>query len=79
MKTNNIVAAPADPVIRELRRAKIALAEKHGFEIAAMVRALQERQQREQRESGRRGILTPAPHTTGHAAPHPAVPDSPEG
>ena len=30
-------------------------------------------------ESGRRGILTPAPHTTGHAAPHPAVPDSPEG
>jgi hypothetical protein len=50
MKTNNIVAAPADPVIREVRRAKIALAEKHGFEIAAMVRALQERQQREQRE-----------------------------
>jgi hypothetical protein len=25
-------------------------------------------------KSGRRGILTPAPHTTGHAGPRPAVP-----
>jgi len=29
--------------------------------------------------TGRRGFLAPAPHTTGHAAPHPAVPGSPEG
>jgi hypothetical protein len=34
---------------------------------------------RDNDQSLRRGILTPAPHTTGHEAPHPAVPDSPEG
>lgn len=50
MKTNDITVVPADPVIREVRRAKIAVAERHGFEVGFMIRALQERQQKEQRE-----------------------------
>jgi hypothetical protein len=40
MKTLEISTVAADPVISEVRRAKTAVAEKYGFNVIAMVRAL---------------------------------------
>ena len=42
MKTSNIPTVPADPVISEVRRAKTAVAQKYGFDVIAMVRALRQ-------------------------------------
>lgn len=50
MKTHDISIVPADPVTREVRRAKIAVAEKSGFDVARMIRALQELQEKDQCE-----------------------------
>lgn len=40
MKTIDIPTVAADPVMTEVRRAKTAVAEKYGFDVIAMVRAL---------------------------------------
>ncbi len=40
MKTLDIPTVVADPVISEVRRAKTAVAQKYGFDVVAMVRAL---------------------------------------
>jgi len=40
MKILEISTVVADPVISEVRRAKTAVAEKYGFNVIAMVRAL---------------------------------------
>lgn len=40
MKTLDAPIVAADPVISEVRRAKTAVAQKYGFDILAMVRAL---------------------------------------
>jgi hypothetical protein len=42
MKTIDISVVAADPVISEVRRAKTALAQKYGFDVIAMVRALRQ-------------------------------------
>jgi len=44
MKTTDYPQLQADPVITEVRRAKVALAAKHNFDVMAMVRSLQERE-----------------------------------
>ena len=41
----------ADPIMAEVRRAKTALAAKYNFDVAAMVRALQEREQQEKADN----------------------------
>lgn len=48
MKTIDSPLLQADPVISEVRHAKIALAAKHNFDVKAMVRSLQERQIQQQ-------------------------------
>jgi hypothetical protein len=40
MKTLDYSTVAADPVISEARRAKTAVAQKYGFDVLAMVRAL---------------------------------------
>ena len=40
MKRIDIPTVAADPVMTEVRRAKTAVAEKYGFDVIAMVRAL---------------------------------------
>ena len=42
MKTLDISTVTADPVISEVRRAKTAVAQKYGFDVIAMVRALRQ-------------------------------------
>ncbi len=42
MKTLDITTIAADPVISEVRRAKTAVAQKYGFDVIAMVRALRQ-------------------------------------
>lgn len=50
MKTTDSPLLQADPVISEVRRAKVALAAKHNFDVTAMVRSLQERERLEKCE-----------------------------
>lgn len=52
MKTIETTSIKADPVIREVRRAKVALAQKYDFDVRAMVRALRERDENEKCEQG---------------------------
>jgi hypothetical protein len=40
MKTRDTPTLAADPVISEVRRAKTAVAQRYGFDVIAMVRAL---------------------------------------
>lgn len=47
MKTIDPALPQADPIITEVRRVKTALAAKHNFDVVAMVRSLQEREQQE--------------------------------
>jgi len=47
MKTIDPALLKADPIMTEVRRAKTALAAKHNFDVVAMVRALQERENKE--------------------------------
>lgn len=47
MKTIEQAQIKADPVISELRRAKVALGQKYNFDVIAMVRGLRERDQQE--------------------------------
>jgi hypothetical protein len=42
MKTLDASTVTADPVISEARRAKTAVAQKYGFDVMAMVRALRQ-------------------------------------
>lgn len=42
MKRIDIPTVAADPVMTEVRRAKTAVAEKYGFDVIAMVRALRQ-------------------------------------
>jgi hypothetical protein len=42
MKTLDMATVAADPVISEVRRAKITLARGYGFDVIAMVRALRQ-------------------------------------
>jgi flagellar biosynthesis regulator FlbT len=53
MKTIDSPIIQADPVISEVRRVKTALAAKHDFDVLAMVRSLQEREQKQKCEQGR--------------------------
>lgn len=50
MKTIDYPLIQPDEVITEVRRTKVALAAKHNFDVMAMVRSLQEREQNEKRE-----------------------------
>jgi hypothetical protein len=45
MKTVDFLVFQTDPVMTELRRVKTALAAKHEFDVTAMVRSLQKRQE----------------------------------
>ncbi len=47
MKTVEELFLKADSVIAEVRRAKVALAQKYDFDVLAMVRGLQERDQQD--------------------------------
>jgi hypothetical protein len=47
MKTLDTAIVVADPVISEVRRAKTAVAERYGFDVTAMVRALREMDEEE--------------------------------
>jgi len=47
MKTIDPALPQADPIITEVRRVKTELAAKHNFDVVAMVRSLQEREQQE--------------------------------
>ena len=62
---------PADPVISELRRAKTAVAEKYGFDVIAMVRALRRIDEEENADkkvdSTTTGVTPPA------SPPHPGL------
>ena len=53
MKTSDSSLIEADPVIAEVRRVKTALAAKYNFNVAEMVRALQEREKQQKCEQGR--------------------------
>ena len=53
MKTIDTPILLADPVISEVRRVKTAIAAKHNFDVMAMVRSLQEREQKQKCEQGR--------------------------
>jgi len=50
MKTTDSPLLQADPVISEVRRAKIALAARHNFDVTAMARSLQERDRKQKCE-----------------------------
>ena len=50
MKTIDYPVIQPDPVITEVRRIKTALAAKHNFDVTAMIRSLQEREQKQKRE-----------------------------
>ena len=63
MKTSDSSLIQADPVIAEVRRVKTALAAKHNFNVAEMVRALQEREKQQKCEQGRG---PDAPPRAGH-------------
>lgn len=47
MKTLEEHLIKADPVITEVRRAKVALAQKYDFDVLAMVRGLRERDEKD--------------------------------
>ncbi len=47
MKTLDIKTVAADPVISEVRRAKTAVAQKYGFDVIAMVRAMRQIDEKE--------------------------------
>ena len=51
MKTIESDLLRADPIMTEVRHAKTALAAKYNFDVAAMVRALQEREQQEKADN----------------------------
>jgi len=61
MKTLDTLTIAADPVISEVRRAKTAVAEKYGFDVMAMVRALR---QIDEEESINKAVATRASNTT---------------
>ena len=44
MKTIDTIMPVTDPVIQEVRRYKLAIAEEFGFDVVALGRSLQERQ-----------------------------------
>ena len=66
-----------ESVIEHVRALKEENAAEHGFSLEAIIASARERQESSGRriirvakgESGRRGDLTPAPHTTGHTGP----------
>jgi hypothetical protein len=60
MKTTDYPQLQADPVITEVRRAKVALAAKHKFDVLAMVRSLQKRERMYKCEQD--GSETPTNH-----------------
>ncbi|MBL9114336.1 MAG: hypothetical protein JNJ83_04965 [Verrucomicrobiaceae bacterium] len=60
MKTLDASTVAADPVISEVRRAKTAVAQKYGFDVLAMVRALRQIDEEENAKSGRGGRIAPA-------------------
>jgi len=59
MKTADQPELKADPIIAEVRQIKTALAAKHNFDVAAMVRALQEREDANQCEPAGRANHCP--------------------
>jgi hypothetical protein len=61
MKTLDISTVVADPVISEVRRAKTAVAQKFGFDVIAMVRALR---QIDEEEKANKAVDSTAPHVT---------------
>ncbi len=50
MKTIDSLLIHPDPVMSEVRSIKTALAAKHNFDVMAMIRSLQEREQKQKRE-----------------------------
>jgi len=53
MKTIDSLLIRPDPVMSEVRSIKTALAAKHNFDVMAMIRSLQEREQKQKREGNR--------------------------
>ncbi len=66
MKTIDPAFPNADPIIAEVRRAKTALAAKHNFDVMAMVRSLQDR---EQQEDANKAVDSTATRVTPPADP----------
>jgi len=66
-----------ESIIEHIRSLKEENAAEHGYSLEAIIASARERQEASGRliirlnkgESGRRGVLTPAPHTTGHTDP----------
>ena len=72
MKVSDNPPKVVDEVIAEVRAIKRGISERHGNDINRLLEALisQERTSGiSKAESGRREVLTPAPHTTGHTDP----------
>jgi hypothetical protein len=76
MKTIEQTIQQADPVIREVWRTKREIMTEHGGSLDSLFAELRSLQAQNPRlvttksgESGRREVLTPAPHTTDHTDP----------
>jgi len=59
MKTTETIQPVSDPVIQEVRRNKISIAEEFGFDVVALGRSLQERQRCDPRFTTTRGESGP--------------------
>jgi hypothetical protein len=68
MKTLDISIVTADPVISEVRRAKTAVAQKYGFDVMAMVRALR---QIDEEENANKAVDSTATRVTPPAEQEP--------
>jgi len=63
MKTLDISTVVADPVISEVRRAKTAIAQKYGFDVIAIVRALRQIDVEENAKAVERMLKVPKTET----------------
>ena len=61
MKTVEEPSLKADPVIAEVRRAKVALAQNYDFDVIAMVRGLREQDRQDDANPTRLDNPPPAP------------------
>jgi hypothetical protein len=64
MKPLNSSTLPADSIISEVRRAKTAVAQKYGFDVIAMVRALRQIDEQESASKPTDSTLTYRDDTT---------------
>jgi len=68
MKTLDASTVAADPVISEVRRAKTAVAQKYGFDVMAIVRALR---QIDEEENANKAVDSTATRVTAPAGQEP--------